>query len=481
MGILTDNISVFRGKSLLYFLIGFSLWIFSVFVSKAELLPAMILAITPLACYLLIRLLKHPSLALLLVFTLTYFIMGLTRYIRGLPGGIIMDGLLFLVLFFTLLRSRDPAVVNWTGACNLLTLLSGIWLVYCILLVFNPATTLAYWATSVRGIAVYLFVFPLFTTILLNRYKYLKVFLFIWSVLTLLAVFKALIQKYIGFDTAEKIWLFVDGGSSTHIIYTGVRYFSFFTDAANFGCGMGMSMVVFSITALYIRSKSLRVYYIVVALLACYGMMISGTRAAIVVPFVGYAFFILLSKRWKIIIPGILLIICTFVFFKYTYIGHGNTEIRRMRSAFNVTEDASYKVRLANQAEMRQFMPSHPFGIGIGKAKRAEPGDYMYQLPTDTSLVYIWVETGGVGLTLFLLIFIIIFAKGTYEVQLRIQDKELRGILCALLAGVIGMLVSSYGNETFLMIPNGPVIYMCLAFIFMGKKLDEELTDEQTA
>lgn len=472
------DISVFRWKHLLYFLLGVSLWLLSVLILKIGALPAMILAVTPLLIYLLIRLLEKPFLAFFGVFVVNYFIMGTTRYIPGLLGGIVMDGLLLLTLFFTLFRSRD-GVVEWIGARNFLTLLSGIWLVYCTLLIFNPATTLVDWAAGIRGLAVYFFIFPLLTTILFGKYKYLKTIIFLWSIFTLLAVAKALVQKYIGFDTAEKYWLFVGGGSSTHLISSGVRYFSFFTDAANFGCGMGFSMVVFSIIAIYTKQKYVRIYYLLVAILAGYAMMISGTRAAIAVPFAGYAFFILLSKQWKIMIPGILVIVCAFVFFKYTYIGHGNAEIRRMRSAFNVTQDASFQVRKANQAEMRVFMKDHPFGIGIGKAKRSEPGDYMYQLPTDTSLVYIWVETGVVGLTFFLLIFLITFAKGLYDVWFKIQNKELKGILCALLAGISGMLACSYGNETLLMIPNGPIIYMCMAFIFMGRRFDKAINDEK--
>lgn len=283
-------------------------------------------------------------------------------------------------------------------------------------------------------------------------------------------------QKYIGFDASEQYWLNM-GGSRTHIIYSGVRYFSFFSDAASFGCGMGLSMVVFSLVAFYIRSKSFRFYFIAVALLAGYGMMISGTRAAMAVPFVGYAFFLLLSKQWKIMIPGIVLIAFVFVFFKFTYIGQGNTEIRRMRSAFHVTEDASFQARQINQTKMGMFMKDHPFGIGIGKAKRAEPGDYMYQLPTDTSLVYIWVETGVVGLVFFLSIFLITFARGLYDVWFKIQDPQLRGFIGALLAGVAGMLACSYGNETLQQFPNGPIIYVCMAFVFMGRRLDQEISN----
>ena len=477
---LPDKISVHGGKTFLYTVILFSLVLFVFLLLRTGWIPALIFSISPLLIYVTIKLVKEPSYALFGVFVASYFIMGLTRYITGLQGGIVIDGLLLITILFILLYSlRNP--VPWGNFRNFFTLVTGIWLIYCLLLLFNPETTLNHWAAGVRALAVYFFLFPLLTALLLNQYKYLKWFLFIWSLLTILAVGKSLMQKFIGFDSAELYWLHVSGGSNTHIINSGVRYFSFFTDAASFGCNMGMSLVVFGVTALYIHSKPLRFYYIAVALLAGYAMMISGTRAAIAVPFAGFAFFVLLSKQWKIMVPGIALILLLFVFFKFTYIGHGNAEIRRMRSAFNVTEDASFMVRKQNQEKMRVFMKEHPFGVGIGEAKRAEPGDYLYDLPTDSSMVFVWVETGIVGLSFFLVIFLITFLKGTYDIWFRIQNRQLRGLLSALLGGVAGMLVSSYGNEMLQQFPNGPIVYISMAFVFMGPKLDKEINENEYA
>lgn len=477
MGLLT-HISFIQRKSAFFLSIVFSLFVFSVLMIKSQIILALLLAFFPLFLYVVIRMINRPDVIFLTVFTLSYFIMGLTRYIPGLQGGIVLDVLLLFTLFVTLLSSLNNSKIKWCESRNLLTVMTGIWLIYCILLVFNPETTLSNWATSVRGIAVYLFVFPLLTVVLFNEYKYLKYFLLLLAVLTLLAVFKMMIQKYVGFDAAERNWLFTRGGSTTHLVSGGTRYFSFFTDAANFGGGMGMAMVIFFFAGLYIRSTPLRFFYISVALLAGYAMMLSGTRAAIAVPFAGFAFFILLSKNWRIIILGIILFLFAFVFFKFTYIGHGNYEIRRMRSAFNVTQDASFQVRLSNQAKMRTFMQNHPLGIGIGKAKRAEPGDYMYNMATDTSLVYIWVETGIVGVILFLSIYLVLFVRGTYDVLFRIKNNELRGLLCALLSGIAGMLVCSYANETLLIIPNGPIVYISMGFIFMGRKYDRSISNE---
>lgn len=103
-------------------------------------------------------------------------------------------------------------------------------------------------------------------------------------------------QKYIGFDGSEKQWL-AEGGARTHIIATGTRYFSFFTDAGNFGSNMGFASVVFGISAIYTSNKNMRIYYIIIALLALCGLFMSGTRGAIAVPLGGLLLFCLISKN----------------------------------------------------------------------------------------------------------------------------------------------------------------------------------------
>lgn len=401
--------------------------------------------------------------------------MGIGRYILSLQGGIIIDSLLLSTILILLIQTIFFPVDYWRKANNVLTYLSFIWFIYCTIEVVNPYTTVELWLTSVRGIAFYMFLFTLLTAALLNKYIDLKRILILWAILTILAVIKALIQKFIGFDWGENHWLFVEKGSKTHIIYSGVRYFSFFTDAANFGCSMALSMVVFSISALYIKSKYLRFFFIIVAMLSAYAMVISGTRAALAIPFVGYTIFIIVSKRIKIMIGGAILIISMFTFFYFTNIGQGNAEIRRMRSAFDGTKDASFVVRLENQKKMKEFMPSHPFGIGIGKSKHAEPQDHMYGIATDSSLVFIWVETGTVGLIFYIFIFLFVLGRGMYDILFRIKNEELKGIMSALVAGLGGIIVTAYGNEVLQQFPTGPILYIFMTFIIMGRQIDKEI------
>lgn len=444
---------------------------------------AVIAAIPAVMCILWVTL-RNPALSMLLLFVCNYFIMALSRYAPDLPVGVILDALIFynilMISFQAMVRQ-----VEWKRARSGLTVVALIWVVYCTLELFNPqAVSPAGWISAVRSVAFYFFFIVVLTQLTMSEYKYLKYMLVVWSVLTLVAVGKALVQKFFGFSATENYWLFVLGGRSTHIIHSGVRYFSFFSDAANFGGSMGLSMVVFSISALYYRNPWMKFYLLVVAAAACYGMLISGTRSALAVPFVGYAVFVGLSRNYKFIFAGAILLLAAFVFLKFTTIGQGNSVIRRARSAFN-TDDPSFRVRLENQAKLRELMADKPFGAGLGhgggKAKTFAPNAPLSQIPTDSWFVMIWVETGVVGILLHVGIILYILARGAFLVMFRLRNVQLRGFTAALTAGISGIVVMSYANEILGQIPTGAILYMSMAFIFMAPRFDMELARREVA
>ena len=384
------------------------------------LLAGLAVSVIPAALCILWVTLRNPAISMLGLFVVNYFIMTLTRYAYDLPFGMILDALIFYnFLIITLQALMRP--IEWKRASSGLTVVAAIWMAYCILEIVNPeSVSVAGWFSSVRSIAFYFFFIVVLTQLTMTEYKYLKYMLAVWSVLTLIAVGKACIQKFFGFNAAENYWLFVLGGRSTHIIHSGVRYFSFFSDAANFGGSMGLSMVVFSISALYYRNSWMKLYLLLVAAAACYGMLISGTRSALAVPFVGYSAFIMMSRNIKMIGAGIFLVIAAFVFLKFTTIGQGNSIIRRARSAFN-TNDPSFQVRLANQAKLRELMADKPFGAGLGhgggKAKTFAPDAPLSQIPTDSWFVMVWVETGVVGILLHIGILLAVLFYSAHNVM----------------------------------------------------------------
>ncbi|MEG1864059.1 MAG: O-antigen ligase family protein [Alistipes sp.] len=442
----------------------------------------MAIAILPLGLCLLWFSLSSMVVSMFLMFIVNFYIMALGRYVHNFPIGTLLD----LVIFYNILLLTFQALVHkieWRNLGSGLTIASLIWLVYCSLELVNPETVSTKgWFINIRSVALYMFFITALTQLTLTKFKYLKYMLVILSVLTLTAVIKACIQKYFGFNAAENYWLFVDGGQTTHIIYTGIRYFSFFSDAANFGGCMGLSMVILSISALYYRNPWMKVYLMLVAAAACYGMLISGTRSALAVPFVGYAVFAILSGSWKISLFSGIAIIMAVLFLNFTTIGQSNAIIRRARSAFN-TQDASFQVRLQNQEKLRALMVDKPFGGGIGhgggKAKAFAPNAPLTQIPTDSWFVMIWVETGIVGILLHLSVLLYILGWGAYQVLFRLKNVRVRGFTTALIAGISGIVVMSYANEVLGQIPIGPILYMGMAFIFLSPRFDREVTETE--
>lgn len=442
-----------------------------------------IASLAPLAVILLVMILNNPKWVFFLLFISNYYVSGLSRYVQALPPGITMDIFFVFLISLIILNQFNPnSWVRFKNCMNPITMLALIWALYLIFEIFNTnnVSTLA-WFTSVRGLGLYFILTAIVASVLMRRYDDLKKLILIWAILCLSAVFKAFMQRYIGFDYAESRWL-AEGGRATHIIYSGIRYFSFFTDAANFGTGIAFSGVVFAIIAFFINSKKLRVFYFFTALACFYGMLLSGTRGSIAVPFVGLSLFIILSKNLKFAVPTAAFVVVAIVFLKFTYIGHGNQYVRRMRSVFN-TEDASFVVRLENQAKLKVYMVDKPFGAGVGmsrgKVYTYKPNPVLSQIATDSWYVLIWVETGIVGLLLHIAILLIVLGYGCYLVLFRLKDRELRGIIAAFSCGIAGLYVASYSLEIIGQFPTGIIMYTLMTFIFLSPMYEKEIEEKK--
>lgn len=440
-----------------------------------------IIAAFPLIAIGTYLLIKKPLWSFIILFVCNYLISGFTRYYPlPIPISLLMDALIACAIL-TLLIKTTYEKVEWKRIYNPLALIISIWLLYCILELLNlNRASLSDWSVKVRSMSFYPLIMVIMVSVLITKYKQVKLLLLLWAILTILAALKGYWQKNHGFDATELRWLYVEGGYRTHLISTGVRYFSFFTDAGNYGSCMGFSMVIFSIAAIYIKKHWLKGLYIIAGLAGAYGMIISGTRGALIVPFAGFAFFVILSKKIKIALSTIILIITSFCFLNFTTIGENNALIRRMRSAFD-KNDPSLNVRLENQKRLKEHLKDIPFGagIGFGNTRDINNPDYEFMaIPRDSWFVNIWVQTGVVGLSLYVLVLFSGIIWGGYIIFFKIKNKELRGILAALLAGVVGMTASAYGNELLGQYPNCYLYFISFAVVFMGQYYDKELLEK---
>lgn len=448
-------------------------------ISKMGIIGGIVLIILPIVFVSLYLLFKYPILGLYCAIVFGFLLLGINRYASGIPMGIVLDGLLILTyvaLFFNRFHKR----IDFAPAKKDITLISFIWTGYFVFQLINPeAVSTEAWFAG-RGLALYMLLIVPLTLLFIDTNKKLDVVFILWGILSLMATAKGIMQDTIGVDFAERKWL-NEGNALTHILHGKLRVFSFLSDAGQFGANQGYSAVVASIVAFVQKDKRIKLFFAVVALLAFYGLVISGTRGALSVPFAGLAAFFILKKDKVKLIAGFILIASFFIFFKYTFIGQGNPEIRRMRSAFN-PDDPSLQVRLNNQKKLKGYLATRPFGGGIGhaggKARKFAPNAFLSNVPPDSWYVLIWAEQGIVGLTLHLLILFYIIIKASFKIMFRIRDPIVKMKMAALVSGMFGIMVASYGNMVLGQMPTSVLIYMSMALMLNSEVFEADAARE---
>jgi hypothetical protein len=462
-----DKVSGFAGlvnlKGLLLLLGG--IVFIAVILAKLEIVGVGILFAFIFGAVFLYLLFTNPILGFFTAIGINFIILGIGRYVQGLPLGFAIDGIMILT-FLAIIFSRFRERVDWSPANKDITILAAIWLGYCIFQLANPeARMIEPWIAG-RGIGFYFFFFVILTFMLIDNNKKLDAFLYFWGAFSILATLKGTIQMLFGVDYAEQAWL-DNGGAETHILFGKLRVFSFFSDAGQFGGNQGYAGVVFIIYSM-VKKGFTKIFFLTVGILGLYGMMISGTRGSIAVPFAGFMMFFVLKKNIKVLSVGVIFVALIFVFFKYTTIANGNDQVRRMRSAFDPNEP-SLKVRLDNQKILKGYLASRPFGGGIGhagdKAQRFLPNAFLSNVATDSWYVLIWAELGIIGLTLHLIVLFYVMGKATYKVMFVIRDPITKVKMSALISGMAGVMLASYGNAILGGMPTALLIYASMAIM----------------
>lgn len=423
---------------------------------------------------------RDPRLGLYSTIFLAFIGIGLTRYAPGLPLGLAIDGVLFLVYIAYFFRIEDRP--EWKMAHSGLVYACYIWMAYAFFELVNPeARSRVAWFYAMRGVHLYMIMIIPLVLSTWNKRKYLTHFIYLWFILSLLGTFKGIIQNTIGVDYAEKAWL--DAGAATqHILFGKLRVFSFYTDAGQFGASQAHTGVVALAASLSPKNSfKQRIFFIFTALMSFYGMMISGTRGAMAVPALGILTFLLLSKRITILMLGLMMMFGAYAFLKYTTILQNVYAVRRMRSGLDPNEP-SLMVRHENQKKLAVYLKNRPFGGGIGSAGswglRFSPNTVLAQTPTDSWFVRIWAEEGIVGLYIHLAVLFYVAIQGGVYIW-HMKDEHTRFLLMGLHSGMMGIYAASYGNGVLGQMPTGVLLYISMAFIFLAKHLDKEIEEEK--
>lgn len=388
---------------------------------------------------------------------------------------------MIIIMLFTaicLVQLANDERTNWKQGQNIMTYMFSAWLFFYILEILNPNNVLAAWNINITPYALIPLLCALIVPLVIRSKKDIELLLIVWSVFVLIFTMKGYWQKNHGFSQKDLYFLFSLGGWRTHIIWSGIRFFSCFSDAANYGVHAAMSSVIFAISAFFVKAKWMRVYFIIIAVCGLYGMGISGTRSAMGVVMGGMLMVTIIAKNWKALLAGICVSISVFCFFYFTNIGNSNQYIYKMRSSFHPSEDASYLVRVENREKMKELMVKKPFGYGIGLSK-AGNFDSKEQMPypPDSWLVSVWVETGIIGLILYLSIHGILFAWCSWILMFKVRNKTLRGLIAAWLCMNAGFFVAAYVNDV-MQYPNQLPVYIGFALCFAAPHIDKRISEE---
>jgi hypothetical protein len=375
---------------------------------------------------------------------------------------------------------KDP---HFERCVNLMLLAILIWCGFCTLEVLNDTCSLGInvssWFTSARLMALQLVWILLVFCLYISTPKILLTYLRIWALLSLFAAYWVWKQKNIGFTPNEYAWLYYGPGSVTHLLNGGtlIRYFSTFSDAANYGCNAAASAVTFLIIAITSKIKWEKLFFLIVSICVIWGMFQSGTRTAIFCMAAGFMVYVVLSKSFKIAIPFGIFFGLFMAFLMFTEIGNGNQQIRRMRSAFD-KKDASANVRDINQTAMKKYLQDAPWGIGLASTQANIPANNKFRklsdIPPDSEYVYIWVHTGIVGISVFIFCTIIMWLGACWTVMTKLHSPSLIGIGGGLCSAFVAIQLGAYGNQVLFQYPNGLTFYGGLAIVYVLPYFEKE-------
>lgn len=434
--------------------------------------PALLLIAGIAITYLTVVITKPESgLYFLIVYCFLLFIFD--REIGGIPFGTLTEVLFFVVLLAFLFNGQS---LDWSSLKNDLFILMLLWLLLSVLQLANPeGGSFRGWVQEVRTSAVYPFFFVMLGFLLFSTPKHLDSFLWIIIGFSVLAALNGIRQLYFGLTPGERA--FLDGGArQTHILFGQLRVFSFMRDAGQFGASQAQMALLCIILALGPYKTWKKITLACCGALFIYGMLISGTRGAFYALVSGGFLALILSKNFKVLFIGIVLTAGVFCFLKYTTIGHGSYQIRRLRTALD-PNDASFNVRLMNQQKLDLYLTAKPFGGGLGVigrwGKEYNSDKYLSTIEPDSYWVKVWAMYGIIGLIIWFSTMMYLFGKSSGMISM-IKNKALRVKLIALCSSAFGLFVCSYGNEVMNALPSLMIFNLSLVFIYQGNKWSKE-------
>lgn len=448
--------------------------LYSFVIASKGMAPGIILIAGLIGIPAFLLLIFRPFIGVVIMISISFFVLGVKRFQPAIPLGIVTDmmiaGLVFSVIYNNI-RTRD-----WSSLKGMVPAVILIYMIYSFASILNPSVTcnLCYIYT-IRSMAGYMIVFYIFCYAVQSK-KHIVIIIKVWIFLAVLAAVYALKQEYIGFAPFESHWIRADP-DRFHLYYQWghMRIFSFFSDPTAFGIAMGYTLILCVVFLFSNISKYKKLILGILILLITQAMILSGTRTAYLIVPVGAMLFLVLIRNRKIYITcAIAAALIAIVLNAPIH----NTHIKRVKSAFTPSDDPSYQVRLENQRFIRPIIQQSAFGSGLGTTgvwgKRFDPDSFLAGFPTDSIYVRIALELGWVGLTIFMIMWVIIL-KTAVDNYFRIRDPDLKYAVLAMSCVVFSLFVVSYVQQVINQIPTSMLFWAAVAIIHNSRTIDEKI------
>lgn len=451
------------------------------FITQGIVGYALVFGALPIMGIVVAMALSNQMFTFWVLFIINYlvFFLGRMGYMGGIPTSLPTEALEMLLIALAII---DAGIMRFEKIANAMLLALLIWILYIFLEVLNNTSDLglnfSVWYSGARLIAFQLLYAFLVCSIYIDSPKRVMGFIRIWAIMSLFAAFWCWKQQTFGFNGPEKTFLIV--AARTHIVNGITRYFSIFSDAANFGINMAATAALFYVLAITTKLKRDKIFFLITALACTKSFFASGTRTAIFCLIAGIMVYVILSKSVKIAIGVIIAGVFFVCFMMFTTIGNGNDQIRRMRSAFN-SNDASANVRKTNQAVIAKYLRGVPFGIGVGVDYTNVPPTNTFRklatIPPDSEYVYIWVHTGVVGISTFLICNALMWLSACWIVFFRLKNRSVQGIGAGLCCAFVAYQLGGYGNQILMQFPNAFLFYGGLSLVFGLPRIEKEYVE----
>jgi len=453
---------------LLIISIGFTLLIFKYGWEIGLLLLIIIIALS-IVYFLII----NPHFGIIAYLCLAYTFIYISRYTNGFPLGTLMDAMLiFFVLGIFIKQKTNP---NFIILKNPISYAIFFWILYNVLQAINPvADSFMAWLYTVRTVAIVALMYFIYLYHIRTK-QFLKKILKWWILASLINAIYALKQEYIGFSNNEQNYL-DSNPELANLLFQGGhwRKFSINSDPITFS----FNMVMASILCFALMTGPLKTYRKIVlgflSLLFFYVMLFSGTRSAY--PLVPVALILLTILNFNKQLLAIASIGFLFIIF-LIFVPTSNGTIARFQTAFKPKNDPSYQVRVANQARIKPYIQTHPFGGGLGSVgtwgRKFSPNSYLANFPPDSGYVRVAVELGWVGLFLFCTMIFVILQYGIKS-YFKIRDPELKSYLLAMILIVFAWNIGNFPQEALVQYPSNVLFFLAVAIIAAIYRIDQQ-------